>query len=100
MNNFTKILKKHHMMINTKFNMRKALFITTALLFAQAFFAQPVLESTSADTYVYMCTGPSSKRYHKTDKCKGLVKCSKEVVKVEKSYAESKGKTPCKMCYK
>ena len=80
--------------------MRKVIFITTALLFCQAFFAQPAQERNEQDTYVYMCTGPSSKRYHKTDKCKGLVKCSKEVVKVEKSYAESKGKTPCKMCYK
>ena len=80
--------------------MRRIFILTAALIFGQVFYAQPELERTTADTYVYMCTGPSSKRYHKSDRCKGLAKCSKEVVKVEKSYAESKGKTPCKMCYK
>ena len=81
-------------------HMRKIILFTTALLFGQAFFAQPVQERAAADTYVYMCIGPSSKRYHKTDKCKGLRNCSEEVLKVEKSYAESKERTPCKICYK
>ena len=87
------------MYVITSHFMRKTILFTAALLFGQAFFAQPVQERTEQDTTVYICTGSSSKRYHKTDKCKGLVKCSKEVVKVEKSYAESKGKTPCMMCY-
>lgn len=80
--------------------MRKLIFITTALLFAQAFFAQPVQERNEQDTTVYMCTGASSKCYHKTDKCKGLLKCGKEILEVKQSYAESKGRRKCKMCYK
>ncbi|MBR4199488.1 MAG: hypothetical protein IKQ94_12035 [Bacteroidales bacterium] len=80
--------------------MRKVIFITTALLFCQAFFAQPVQERTEQDATVYICTGPSSKCYHKTDKCKGISRCSKEIIEVKQSYAESKGRTPCKMCYK
>jgi hypothetical protein len=80
--------------------MRKAIIITTTLLFAQVFFAQPVQERTEQDATVYICTGPSSKCYHKTDKCKGISRCSKEIIEVKQSYAESKGRTPCKMCYK
>ena len=79
--------------------MRKTILFTAALLFGQAFFAQPVQERTEQDTTVYICTGSSSKRYHKTDKCKGLLKCGKEILEVKQSYAESKGKTPCMMCY-
>ena len=32
--------------------------------------------------YVYICTGPKSKTYHKYDDCKGLERCSKDIVKV------------------
>lgn len=80
--------------------MRKTILFTTALLFCQAFFAQPAQERNEQDTYVYMCTGPSSKRYHKTDKCKGISRCSKEILEVKKSYADSIGRKACKMCYK
>lgn len=80
--------------------MRKALFIATTLLFAQAFFAQPVQERNEQDTTVYICTGSSSKCYHKTDKCKGISRCSKEILEVKKSYADSIGRKACKMCYK
>ena len=80
--------------------MKKAIFLITCLLLGQAFVAQPAGTTSNDETQVYICTGPSSKRYHRTSTCKGLVKCSKEVKKVTKSYAESKGKTPCKMCYK
>ena len=80
--------------------MRKAIVIATTLLFCQAFFAQPALERNEQDTTVYICTGSSSKCYHKTDKCKGLLKCGKEILEVKQSYAESKGRRKCKMCYK
>ena len=48
---------------------------------------------------VYICTGPRSKVYHKTDNCKGLRRCSGTVKKVDLSYAEKIGRRKCKMCY-
>ena len=49
---------------------------------------------------VYICTGPQSKRYHKTSSCRGLKSCSKEIVKVPLKKAKDLGRTPCGYCYK
>lgn len=54
----------------------------------------------SAETYVYICTGPKATKYHRTDKCRGLEKCSKNVIKVTQAYAEEMGRSKCKICYK
>ena len=54
---------------------------------------------TSIDN-VYICTGSSSKKYHKTAKCRGLEACKKTIKKISISEAEEKGRTPCKKCYK
>lgn len=54
---------------------------------------------TSIDN-VYICTGSSSKKYHKTAKCRGLDACKKTIKKISISEAEEKGRTPCKKCYK
>ena len=54
----------------------------------------------SGETYVYICTGPMSKRYHKSPRCRGLDNCSKEIKKVTIGYAKNLGRTPCKWCYK
>lgn len=52
-----------------------------------------------AEEYVYICTGPSSKRYHKTDRCRGLNRCSGEVIRISKAKAIDQDKTPCRICY-
>ena len=52
-----------------------------------------------ADGKVYICTGPQSKRYHCTPKCKGLHSCSKKVIAVPLSKAKLMGRTPCGWCY-
>ena len=83
--------------------MKKVITIAAAMLFWQSFFAQQpdTLSSTSeTETYVYICTGGSSKRYHKSPSCKGLDRCSKDIKKVTLSYAEDNGRTPCKVCHK
>lgn len=49
--------------------------------------------------YVYICTGPKSKCYHKTKNCQGLDRCSKEVIKVTKAYAIDQGRRECRWCY-
>ncbi len=51
------------------------------------------------DEKVYICTGPSSKRYHKSSDCMGLSSCSADIRCVTIGYAEELGRTPCKRCY-
>lgn len=48
---------------------------------------------------VYICTGPYSKKYHKTEDCQWLGSCSEEIEEVTLEEAEEMGKTPCKGCY-
>ena len=85
--------------------MTRTTLFTAAVLFAQLLFLQPAapapnMPATADETYVYICTGGSSKRYHKTDSCKGLDNCQASVKKVTLAYAEKIERTPCKICYK
>jgi len=56
-------------------------------------------ENCSEQTTVYICTGSSSKRYHKTNKCKGLRNCGGRIIAISKAEAEDMGRTPCQICY-
>ena len=47
------------------------------------------------ETEVYVCTGPSSKKYHYSNSCRGLSRCSKSIVKVKLSKAKEMGRTLC-----
>lgn len=47
---------------------------------------------------VYVCTGSTAKRYHSIVDCKGLSKCSGEIIELTVAEAEDYEKTPCKMC--
>ena len=49
---------------------------------------------------VYICTGGSSKKYHKTSSCTGLSRCSGEVKSITLDEAKKIGRTPCGICYK
>ena len=52
------------------------------------------------DTYVYICTGPDSKRYHRNSDCRGLNNCSASIERVTLAKAKSMKRTSCKICYK
>ena len=53
----------------------------------------------SVNTYVYICTGPSSHCYHKHSYCKGLDNCSRDVKRVTKEEARRKyHRRECKYC--
>lgn len=60
--------------------------------------ASNTTEETTEPT-VYICTGGSSKRYHKTNKCKGLRNCGGRIIAISKAEAEDMGRTPCQICY-
>ncbi len=49
---------------------------------------------------VYVCSGPSAKRYHLVKDCKGLSKCYGYILEMTVDEAQARGKTPCKMCFK
>ena len=77
--------------------MKKLLLLAVmAMAFTSADMPQPTQEQT---TYVYVCTGPSSKRYHRTPNCSGLNRCSREIKKITLQEAEKKGRTACKKCF-
>ena len=80
--------------------MKRAILVAVAMFIGQSFFAQRSTSTVStAETYVYICTGPNAKRYHSSSTCRGLDNCSKEIKKVTISIAKDKGRTPCKICY-
>lgn len=51
-----------------------------------------------AQTYVYICQGRYSKRYHSSPNCKGLDNCKGGVIKVTLEEAQKEGRTPCHIC--
>lgn len=73
-------------------------------LFLLAFIASASTEAGrdqfTQSVEVYICTGPMSKRYHRSTSCKGLKNCSEKVIKVDIDKAKSMGRTPCGYCYK
>ena len=46
---------------------------------------------------VFIGKGPSSKVYHKSDRCKGLSKCSTEIYNVSIEEAKKLGRRACKI---
>lgn len=52
------------------------------------------------DGGVYVCTGGSSKRFHIDEDCKGLMRCSGNVVVMDEDEARMAGRTPCRLCCK
>lgn len=51
------------------------------------------------EVYVYICTGPTASRYHRSQYCSGLNNCSGSIVQVTLAKAKAMHRTPCKKCY-
>ena len=56
--------------------------------------------NTKSTEYVYICTGPQAKSYHKDTNCMGLQSCSAEVEQVSIEEAKDEGRKPCRYCCK
>lgn len=56
-------------------------------------------EVKTKEATVYICTGPKAKKYHATQTCRGLNRCSGSIRQLSVSSARAKGFTPCKICY-
>lgn len=66
---------------------------------ATIFLCFTVACNTQENGMVYICTGPKATTYHKTQKCRGLNKCSGRILKVTVKQAKEKHRKPCKICY-
>lgn len=68
--------------------MKKILLITSIFFLTISFI--------SKDTYVYICKGEGSKKYHLIENCRGLKPCTHKIDKVTLKKAENIGRTLCK----
>ena len=50
--------------------------------------------------YVYVCEGPRSVVYHRSENCNGLSRCSTKIYKVMLEEAVKMGRRPCKIEYR
>jgi len=57
----------------------------------------PVVEKIE---YVYVCEGPRSVVYHRSEDCSGLSHCSTRTYKVTLEEAVKMGRRPCKIEYR
>jgi len=48
---------------------------------------------------VYICTGPSSKKFHSSERCQWLSNCSTEIEAITVEEALNLRRDPCKACY-
>lgn len=57
-------------------------------------------EGETADgSMVYVCTGPTARTYHATPNCRGLSRCSGDVVELSEDEAvDELQRRPCKIC--
>lgn len=78
----------------------KQTLLILATLMCVSFGTSEQPTTTQGNDKVYICTGPQSKRYHKTRNCRGLGSCSGEIKAVTLEYAKRIGRTKCGWCYK
>jgi hypothetical protein len=83
---------KSYLIILNFFMKKLALTLVTFLLFSSF-----TLENSSST--VYICTGPKAKVYHSVSTCRGLNRCSGNVVSVTLAKAEKLGRRECKICW-
>lgn len=73
--------------------------IRVLLLAVFALFSELTVQNQD-NAMVYICTGSSAYAYHCNRNCSGLRKCTGDIKRVTIEIAKSKGRKPCKRCYK
>lgn len=53
----------------------------------------------SSDSKVYVCNSNTSIAYHHNFNCRGLQKCTHQIIIVTVENAQKMGKRQCKLCY-
>lgn len=72
---------------------KKVIFLTVSIMLVIC------LVGCTSNGEVYICTGPKSRVYHKTDDCTGLSRCSGSIKKITIEEAKTRNRRPCKWCY-
>jgi hypothetical protein len=67
--------------------------------FLIAFFLALTISLGTGGTKVYICDSPNAVAYHSDKYCRGLQKCTHQVLEVTLKEAENKNLRPCKICY-
>jgi hypothetical protein len=75
--------------------MKRRIFLT--FLVSSLLFSSFKPTSVQKIDYVYICQGPYSKVYHKSQDCRGLSNCSTKILKVTIEEAVKMGRRPCKI---
>ncbi|MEO7482112.1 MAG: hypothetical protein ABIT81_00015, partial [Ferruginibacter sp.] len=57
------------------------------------------LLSCSRNDKVYLCNGPYSIVYHKTNHCQGLRRCTTDIETTDVATAKTNHRRACKYCY-
>jgi len=68
------------------------LTIFTLILFAS-------FSAAHTNSTVYICTGPKAKVYHSVSTCRGMNRCSGDIVSVSITKAKKMGRRECKICW-
>lgn len=71
-----------------------------AKLFLFGLFISILVSFSTIIDQVFICKGPSSKVYHKSDRCKGLSKCSTEIYNVSIEEVKKQGRRACRIEFK
>ena len=69
----------------------------TLTLFAILLLSSFTLDNSSSS--VYICNGPKAKVYHSINNCRGLNRCSGDIVSVSLAKAKKMGRRECKICW-
>ncbi len=78
--------------------MKRRIFLT--FLIGSLLFTSFKPASLRKVDYVYICEGPYSKVYHRSNECRGLSNCSTKIYKVTLEEAVKMGRRPCKIEYR
>lgn len=76
----------------------KLLAIISLYLVLGNVFTESVSDN-SANSVVYICTGPKAETYHKSKCCRGLNRCSGSIKAISMVKAKEMGRRACKICY-
>ena len=75
------------------------IIISGFILISLISFNSKLFAINAPDNGVYICNGPNSKVYHRSNTCKGLNRCSTQIIKSTLLSATAKGRRACKIEY-
>lgn len=78
--------------------MKKITISLFSALFLMLSFTNTILYSIAEDI-VFICNSENAYRYHNDKECRGLNRCTHEIVGISEVCAKKLKRTRCKICY-